>query len=217
MVYKIAIDGPAGSGKSTTACLLRKRLGYKTINSGSIYRAVAYVLDSTFKNADLESKNIRDFVNLLDFDMFKDEILYNNHNISNYLRSKRIDEYVSLVAKKLYIRKKVGNLQNKFIKCSDTGIIIEGRDIGTNVLPDATLKIYLDASPEVRAKRRFLERPDISYEDTLAGIIERDYSDKTREHGALVVAEGAIIINTDDMSTEEVVDKIFDLFQNKIN
>lgn len=217
MVYQIAIDGPAGSGKSTASFLLRKKLGFKNINSGNIYRAVTFILNNEFDKVDLDNEIVINFVNNLSLEMINDDLFYNKNNISLFLRSKKIDEDVSNVAKKLYIRKKVNLLQKKFVENSQTGIIIEGRDIGTNVLPDATIKIFLDADPKVRADRRYTERPEICYEKTLDAILMRDLNDKTREHGPLVIARDAYVINTDNMSIDEVVDKIYKIFMDKIN
>lgn len=217
MVYKIAIDGPAGSGKSTVAEMLRKKLGFTRINSGNLYRAVTYALTSTYESYELENPSTKSFVGDLSFVLDKEVIFYNGKNISSQLRTKKIDNEVVRVAKPLYIRNKVHQLQSELIKKSEEGIIIEGRDIGTNILPDATLKIYLTASPEVRAARRHKERPSVSYEDTLADIKERDYEDIHREHGPLVVAPDAITVDSDNLSTEAVVDHIFELFLKKIN
>lgn len=216
MVYKIAIDGPAGSGKSTTAGLLRTKLGFITINSGNIYRSVAYILGKKYQNYDLNDETVMNFINNLDLKMVKDAIYYDNEDITPYLRTKEIDKECTVVAKELYIRKKVGNLQKKFIENSDVGIIIEGRDIGTNVLPDATLKVYLDASPEVRAKRRYTERPSVSYQDTLEAITRRDLEDSTREHGPLVKAKDAFVLISDYLSTDDVVESIYNEFVAKI-
>ncbi|WUR02416.1 cytidylate kinase (cmk) [Vairimorpha necatrix] len=216
MVYKIAIDGPAGSGKSTVTQLLRKKMGYKTINSGNIYRAITYILNKKFGEVDLTGEIVINFINNLKIKMVKDDLYYDGVNISPFLRTKKIDDLVSEVAKPLYIRKKAGLLQLEFIEDSESGLIIEGRDIGTNVLPDATLKIYLDADAKVRAKRRFNERPEVSYQKTLDDILARDLSDKTREHGRLIIADDAVVICTDNMTVEEVVENIYKIFNEKI-
>jgi CMP/dCMP kinase len=216
MVYKIAIDGPAGSGKSTTAGLLRKKLGFITINSGNIYRSVAYIVGKKYPKYDLDDKEVMKFINNLDLRMVKDAIYYDNEDITPYLRTEEIDKECAIVAKELYIRKKVGDLQKKFIENSDVGIIIEGRDIGTNILPDATLKVYLDASPEIRAERRFTERPSVSYDDTLESITRRDLEDRTRKHGPLVKPKDAFVLLNDFLSTDEVVECIYNEFVAKI-
>lgn len=217
MVFTIAIDGPAGSGKSSTAYLLRKKLGFKNINSGNIYRALTHLLDITFNIYDLKDKKIINFVNKVELDLINEELYYNGENINKFLRTSKIDNDCINVAKELYIRQKVGKIQNKFIKNSNVGIILEGRDIGTNILPNATLKIFLNASPEERAKRRFCERSNISYKETLTNIKYRDFEDMNREHGPLKIASDAVVINSDSLTIDEVVDKIMVLFKEKIN
>lgn len=216
MVFTIAIDGPAGSGKSSTAFLLRKKLGFKNINSGNIYRAITYLLDKTFNEYNLKNEKIKNFVNSIELDLINEELFYKNENINKYLRTSKIDNNCINVAKELYVRKKVGKIQNKFVENSNEGIILEGRDIGTNILPHATLKIFLNASPEERAKRRFKELPNISYEETLLSIKHRDFEDMNREHGPLKIASDAVVINNDGLSISEVVDKIIVLFDKKI-
>ncbi|KAF9764218.1 putative cytidylate kinase [Nosema granulosis] len=217
MVYKIAIDGPAGSGKSTISEILRSKLGFMRINSGNLYRAVTFVLTSHFGSYNLEDPEIVKFIENISFKFDKETIFYCGENITDRLRTKIIDNEVMKVAKPLYVRNKVHKLQSEVIEKSEVGIIIEGRDIGTNILPDATLKIFLTASPEIRAIRRHRERPAVSFEDTLKAIKERDYEDINRKHGPLVVAHDAIIVDTDNKPIEDVVDKIYSLFIDKIS
>lgn len=215
MVFEIAIDGPAGSGKSTVSEIVKEKLGFQRINSGNIYRAVTYALLDRYGNYDLDDPEIIEFIKNLSLDLNKDSIIYNGVEISGFLRSKNIDIEVMKIAKPKYVREKVHCLQNFLIKTADYGLVMEGRDIGTNVLPNATLKIFLTASPEVRAKRRHNERPSVSYDETLKDIKRRDYEDINRVNGPLIVAPDAIVVNTDNYTAQESAEVICNLFLNK--
>lgn len=206
--YKIAIDGPAASGKSSTSDLLAKRLGLSHLISGNLYRAVTYALLRTFDDIELQSEEQRRFIENLDIGVRGNRVFLDSEDITEFLRGEVIDRCVIAVAREKYIRENVSGLQRSIIDREKNGIIVDGRDIASNVMPDADLKIFLTAKPETRAERRHKECSGAKYEDLLEGIRRRDEVDTTREHGPLVVVEGAIVIENDDMSMEETVEEI---------
>ncbi len=212
--YIIAIDGPAASGKSSTAEEVAKRLGFDRVNSGLIYRAITYILLKNNSDFNIEDKNVRDFVNNLKIVFRNRMILYEGEDISQHLRTSIIDKKVGLVAKELYIRKKAQEIQQDVLKAVKLGAVIDGRDIGTVVLPDAFLKIFITASPETRAKRRKQECPG-DFNEILKDIKERDEHDINRIHGPLRCADDAIVITNDNMTFEDVVEVIIKEFEKK--
>ena len=208
----ITIDGPAGSGKSTVADIIANQLGFVHFNSGSLFRAITAHLyeqnfdienittDSTIPNFDLKVEIIDD----LQHD-FVDGIDY-----TPVLRDNHISTLVANVALNKSCRKKTSECQHSF--CSKNNVVIEGRDIGSHVFPNAEYKFYLDCSIEERARRRFKEEhakgTDVTLEEIIEQIAERDYLDKTREIAPLVVPENAIIIDSTNLSIEEVVNEL---------
>lgn len=215
----IAIDGPAGSGKSTVAKLAAQRLGFDYIDTGAMYRAVTfiYLKDKGFK----EDEEIDlDFLNLLlpsvhiRFD--GDKIILNEENISSEIRSSQVSNRVSAIAAVKAVRDKLVDEQREMGKSGD--VILDGRDIGTVVFPNANLKIFLVASPEIRAQRRLKDLEALGEKKELGDLIKeivlRDKKDSERVEGPLRKAEDAIEINTDDLSIEDVVKKIIELSKN---
>ncbi|MBT8274243.1 MAG: (d)CMP kinase [Bacteroidia bacterium] len=222
-MYKItiAIDGYSSTGKSTIAKQLAKSLGYKYVDSGAMYRAVTlYAMENGFIS---ESHfNVNDFVLELDkinldFEFNEalgfSEIILNNENVENQIRTLEVSSFVSQVSAIAEVRYQLVKLQHEMGK--NKGIVMDGRDIGTVVFPDAELKIFLNASAEVRAQRRFdelISRGDaITFEDVLRNVNERDYIDSHREESPLTKAEDAIEIDTTHLSLQEQYDKIFQL------
>ncbi len=201
----IAIDGPAGSGKSTVAKHLAARLRFFHLNSGRLYRWVTYnVLKNNLDTADMAG--IEKLANGLSFENILDEELH----------SETINKLVPLVAKFAGVRKAVLAQQRRLAAGRDT--VAEGRDIGSVVFPEAELKIFLSASAEERAQRRLQEygaagRQE-SFEQVLAQIKERDLHDSEREHSPLVKADGGIEIDTTSLSVEQVLEKIEKLVEN---
>ncbi len=210
---KIAIDGPAGSGKSTIAKLLSKKLNYEYIDTGALYRAITYIIEIE----EIENNNrekISDIIKNTNFRFHGNKLYINDTSIENEIRKNTISQKVSEVAALPFIRDLLNSIIRKIVDMSDN-IILDGRDIGTVVLPEAELKIYLDASPKIRAKRRYLELLDknesISLKELEEEIIKRDYLDSNREVAPLKKAEDAIVIVTDDLNIQQVVDKIYNL------
>lgn len=203
---QIAVDGPAGAGKSSIAKIVAQKLGLEYIDSGAIYRALAKkILDSNIKIEDyasikntLESTSIK----LVDGDVFIDGV-----NFMPFIRSSEVTAVVSPFSAQIEVREKVNSFLNSYSQ--NKSVIMDGRDIGSVVFPNAEYKFYLDASVEERARRRLAEiKYSSSLEEIKEAISKRDYNDEHREVGALKRVEDAIYIDTTDMSMEQVVNKI---------
>ncbi len=215
---KIAIDGPASSGKSSIAKLLSKKLNFEYIDTGALYRAITYIIYKKHINIQ-DEKLITDIIKSSKFEFIDNKLYLNNKSIDVEIRKNIISQRVSEVAAQPFIRKLLNNVIRN-ISNHLKNIIIDGRDIGTVVLPNADLKIYLDASPKIRAYRRYLELIDknesVILEKLEEEIIERDFIDTNREVDPLKKADDAIIIVTDDLNIRQVVDKIYDLLNNDL-
>lgn len=212
--YTIAIDGPAASGKSSTAEDVAKRLGFDRLDSGLLYRAITYLL--TQDSQILEMQNIKTINQVESLQLeFKDRhIMHSGVDITPYLRTPDVDKLVGTVAKELYVRNKVHDIQREAINVVNAGIVVDGRDIGTVVLPDAFLKVFITAKDVTRAQRRARESSN-NFEEILKDIRQRDKHDITREHGPLKCADDAILIENDEMTREEVVEKILKIFEER--
>jgi len=221
MNYKIAIDGPSGTGKSTTAKILAQKLDFIYIDTGAMYRAVGLFCEK--KGISIENeKEIENNLDNIDIDIFyKDggqEILLNGEIVSKDIRQNHISHYASVVSQYKAVREKLVFLQQKL--ASKNSVIMDGRDIATVVLPDADLKVYLIASNEVRAERRYKELiekgQDVKKEDILKELEERDYRDTHRENSPLRKADDAIEVDNSNLTIDETVEKIYDLFKEKV-
>lgn len=213
----IAIDGPAASGKSTVGALVAEKLDYVWLDTGIMYRAVACEALETGVQIDDEPA-ISELAEGLDVDVVpasvddgrQFDVLINGKDRTWEIRSNEVNGSVSEVSVYPGVRVAMTELQRKI--ASKGRIVVLGRDIGTVVLPDADLKIYLDASIEVRAQRRLLEELSrgntLDLEKTVEMLRHRDVIDSTREHAPLKAAEDAILINTDHLTIEQVVEKI---------
>ena len=213
-IINIAIDGPAGSGKSTIAKIIAKKLNITYLDTGSMYRAFTYyALENNVESDDNE--NIMKLLESIDLVLDKDEIFVNGKNVTKEIRFENIDKNVSKYAAIKEVREKMVNIQRDISK--GKSVIMDGRDIGSVVLPDAEFKFYMDASAEERAKRRYLQNiergKEVPYDDILEDIRQRDENDKNREVDPLVICEDAKVIDTSDMTINEVVDLII----NKVN
>nr|WP_187117410.1 (d)CMP kinase [Clostridium amazonitimonense] len=205
----VAIDGPAGAGKSTIAKLLAKDFNLMYINTGAMYRAVTLMALST----NVSSEDIDGLCDLIDkMDMYfnKDRLILNNQDVEEKITSPEISKKVSEFAALPEVRKKLVKLQQNMSKQYD--VIMDGRDIGTVVLKEAPFKFFLTASPEERANRRYKELVNkglkVEYEDILKDIINRDYLDSNRKTDPLRKAEDAIEIDTTGLNIDGVVNKI---------
>jgi CMP/dCMP kinase len=205
----IAIDGPAGSGKSTVARAVADRLGLAYLDTGAMYRAVTFAALRRGVDPDEEApvgKLAREF----ELEMHPDgSIEVDGVDASIEIRGPEVTRAVSIVAANREVRAELRRRQRAWAEQAGGGVI-EGRDIGTVVFPDATLKVYLDARPEVRAARRSKEVTELSYETVAADLARRDALDQGREHAPLREAPDAIIVDTSDLSVEQIVEQILE-------
>ncbi|MDD6918779.1 MAG: (d)CMP kinase [Peptoniphilaceae bacterium] len=208
MKYIIALDGPSGSGKSTIAQELSERLGIEYLNTGSMYRAVTkYFLDKNIKESDLD-KIVKNLENI-QIDFNEGAIFLNGDDVSKEIRSDIVTKNVSWVSANEDVRRKLVDMQREIAK--NTSFILDGRDIGTVVFPNAKYKFFLTASPRVRAIRRFDQNEsDLSLDELEKSIIERDEYDSNRETSPLRKAEDACLIDNSDLNIEETIDMILD-------
>ena len=223
----IAIDGFSSTGKSTLAKQLAKELGYVYVDTGAMYRAVSlFAMQNGYIQPDFFDK--QSLINSLPFiklqfkfnpDLGFAEMYLNGVNVENEIRTIEVSNFVSKVAEVSEVRAKLVEQQQEMGK--DKAIVMDGRDIGTVVFPDAELKIFMTASPETRAQRRFDElqskNQDVSYEDVLKNVQERDYIDTHREDSPLVMAVDAIEIDNSHLSREEQFDLVLELVHDCIN
>lgn len=215
--YKIiTLDGPSGAGKSTVAKLAANKLGFKYLDTGAMYRAVTlFMLENhiDIKNED-EVKNALNKLNI-GFDS-KCRIILDSKDVSDYIRSERVVKFVSEVSAISSVRKSMVDLQRNIAK--EDNYILDGRDTGSVVFPNADFKFYIDASIEERAKRRFKEETEkgknISFEEIKESIKKRDKYDSNREDSPLIIPQNAVIIDTTNMTAYEVVEKITDIVLN---
>ncbi len=216
----VAIDGPAGTGKGTVAKLISERLDFVYIDTGAMYRCITLKmirenisLDEEEKIKDLLERTKITFKNLDD----KQHVYLDGEDVSDLIRKPNVNELVSPVSAIKIIRIKMVELQRKLGE--EGNVIMEGRDITTVVFPNAEVKIYLDAKLEIRAERRYKELiargNDVTYEDTLESIRKRDKNDMEKEMGALKIAEDAVVIDTSNMTIEEVYDRIKEIIELK--
>ena len=214
----IAVDGPAGAGKSSIAKLVAKKLGIIYVDTGAMYRTLALGCHKNDINVDDEA-SVSDAIRGFDIEIaYKDgvqNIFLNGENVSETIRQEEIGKKASSVARYSAVREKLVEMQRDMAK--KQSVIMDGRDIGTVVLPDAELKIYLTASVEVRADRRFKELKEknvpADLEEIKKDIEARDYQDMNREVSPLKKADDAVEVDTSDMTIDEVVDKICSLYE----
>ena len=215
--FQVAIDGPAGSGKSTISKQVCNILGFVHIDTGAMYRAVT--LEALNRGVDLEDPNSYDFLDEITISYENDKILLNGKSVGREIRSTRVADNVSTVAKIAVVRHKMVELQQK--AAQHGRIIMDGRDIGYVVLPNADVKIFLTASVEERARRRFLENQahgkEETYEEILEGIIARDYKDSHRDLNPLRQASDAILLDTTSLNIDEVVMEIVRIIKERLN
>lgn len=211
--FNIAIDGPAGAGKSTIAKAAAKKLGFIYVDTGAMYRAMAvYFLDRGIGSQ--EEEKIREACGNAEITIRhedgKQQVFLNGENVSGRIRTQEVGEMASRISVYLPVREKLVKLQQQLAKTSQ--VIMDGRDIGTCVLPDAQAKIYLTASTRVRAERRLKELlekgQECSLEEIEDEIKERDYRDMHREQSPLRQAEDAVLLDTSQMDPEQVTERI---------
>jgi len=205
-VKVIAIDGPAGSGKSTVARRLAERLGMDYLDTGAMYRAVTFAaLRRGIDPADAEP--VARLARAVDLEVTPTEVRVDGVDATIEIRGPEVSRAVSLVAANPEVRTELVRRQREWAAGRGGGVV-EGRDIGSVVFPDAALKVYLTARPEVRAERRAAEVTGLDYETVAADMARRDALDQGRETAPLRVPEGAFELDTSDMTVEEIVDEI---------
>ena len=210
--YLLAIDGPAGSGKGTVAKLLSKKLNLNYLDSGAIYRLIAF--SAMEKKVDLENdKNLVDLIRQVEINFINEQIFLNNINVSKKIRHETVGKSASIIAKHLKLRKEILTFQRKFFQ--GNGLVAEGRDMTTVVFPNADLKIYLDASVKERADRRhkqlMIRGKNVSIQNLTDDITARDKLDRERIHSPLSIADDAFVLNSDDLSIDQTVNTILKL------
>jgi len=220
MIYNIAIDGPAGAGKSTIARRVAKELSFIYVDTGAMYRAMAlYLLRKEVNRDDTEQiGNIcQDAEISIEYQNGEQIVLLNGENVNSYLRTEEVGNMASVSSAVPRVREKLLSLQRKLAK--DMSVVMDGRDIGTTILPDADVKIYLTASSLTRARRRYLELQEkgtvCNLDDIQKDIEERDQRDMNREISPLRQAEDAVLVDSSDLTIQQVVDRILQIFRSK--
>ena len=220
MSFILAIDGPAGSGKGTITKKLAEKLDLINIDTGAMYRCVAlFAIENNVESNDIEK--IQELLNKISIDMKiegkKQKIILNGKDVTDEIRTTRVDDCVAKYAAVKCVREKMVSLQREMGQ--NKNIIMEGRDIGTVVFPEADIKIYLDATLEERANRRYkqdIEKGmDVTYEEILEGIKQRHKLETERAISPLKKAEDAIYVDSTNLTINEVVDKIIEIVNSK--
>ena len=221
MAYSVAIDGPAGAGKSTIAKLISREMGYIYVDTGALYRAMAVYFSKNKVNPEDESainEAVKNVDIKIEYQNGEQQVILNGENVTGLLRTEETGNMASKTSKYKEVRSKLVELQRELAKTTD--VVMDGRDIGTTVLPDAFVKIYLTASSDARAKRRYDELMAKGEQCDLSAIKEdiekRDYQDMHREISPLKQAEDAVLLDTSDMNIEQVVAAMRDIIDNAV-
>lgn len=218
MSFIVAIDGPAGTGKGTIATLIAKDFGFLNVDTGAMFRCVTLAMIKQKIGIEEEDK-IKSLLNEIQIYLKEENgeqiVLLNGQDVTNEIRTKEVNEFISEVSSLKIVRNKLLDLQRKIAEGHN--VVMEGRDIGTTVFPNADVKIYLDASSEERARRRVKQNEEkgivMSYEEVLESVIKRDKLDSEREISPLKKADDAILIDGTNMTideTEEIIKKIIE-------
>lgn len=221
MGFIVAVDGPAGSGKGTITKIVADRMKLVSIDTGAMYRCVA--LEMINKNIEIEELDkIKEILNEIKIELKREndipKVYLNGDDVSRDIRTEGVTKLVSPVSKIKEVRDKLTQWQRKMGQSQD--IIMEGRDIGTNVFPNANVKIYLDAKPEERARRRFKQNQEegitgMTYEEILENVKQRDFNDSHREIAPLKKADDAILVDSTELTIEQVVNRIIEIIEEK--
>ena len=213
----IAVDGPSGSGKSSISKESAKRLGFNFLDTGAMYRSITWFCvtkNLTEEDLIIERINNKDFNLDISTDPLKDQVKVNDQDITNIIRDEAITSQVSHYAAMPKIRQFLVSKQRELVTASKTGIIVEGRDIGSVVLPEADFKIFITANDDVRAKRRAIQS-DSNENDVLFAQRKRDLLDSSRKVSPLVIPDGAVVLDNSELDFEESVEKFIEIVSNK--
>ena len=222
MSMNIAIDGPAGAGKSTIAKKLAKELGFIYVDTGAMYRAMAYYFLTNGIASSDETKiaeACQDVDVTIAYENNEQQVILNGKNVNGFIRTEEVGNMASATSVYPVVRTKLVELQRKLAESTD--VIMDGRDIGTTILPNAEVKIFLTASAKTRANRRYLELTEkgeaCDMDEILKDIIDRDERDMSRAVSPLKQAEDAVLVDSSEMGIEEVVESILSVYRKKVN
>jgi cytidylate kinase len=213
----IAVDGPSGSGKSSISKESAKRLGFNFLDTGAMYRSITWFCvtkNLTEEDLIIERINNKDFNLDISTDPIRDQVKVNDQEITNIIREEGITSQVSHYAAMPKIRNFLVSKQRELVTASKTGIIVEGRDIGSVVLPEADFKIFITANDDVRAKRRAIQS-DSNENDVLVAQRKRDLLDSSRKVSPLVIPDGAVVLDNSNLDFEQSVEKFIKIVSNK--
>lgn len=220
MSFQIAIDGPAGAGKSTIAKMVASKLGFIYVDTGAMYRAIGLSCvqkDINLDDEEMVSIEAENAIVSIEYINGEQAVVLNGSNVNGLIRTPEIGEAASKVSVYKRVRAKLVSLQQEITQNSD--VVMDGRDIASKVLPNANVKIYLDASVEIRAKRRYDElilkgeKADLSEIEN--DVRERDYRDMHRDISPLIKVDDAVVVDSSDMTTEQVVDAVLEEVKRK--
>lgn len=222
MSISIAIDGPSGAGKSTLAKAISEKIGYIYFDTGALYRTVGLHMYNNDISLDDEQAVIKHLSNIdikIKFIDGVQRMFLNNRDVSDEIRKHIISDYASKVSAIPAVRTFLFDMQREFAK--NNNVVMDGRDIGSVVLPNAKIKIYLTASANDRARRRFIElknrgKSDITYEQVLKDVIERDNRDINRPISPLKIADGAVVVDTSELNFEQSLSKLLEIIKERI-
>lgn len=222
MTYRVALDGPSGAGKSTVAKAVAKELGIVYVDTGALYRTLA--LHATNNNVACDDeKSVLDILHTADIELKyidgTQAVFLNGEDVSGLIRTPEISMGASAISAIPAVREFLLDLQRKI--AYENSVIMDGRDIGTVIIPDAEVKIFITAAPEIRAKRRYDELiekgQDVTFDDVLKDVIERDYNDSHRKISPLKQAEDAILLDTSFLDLAEAINAAIEIIKQKVN
>lgn len=220
--FSIAIDGPSGAGKSTVAKAVAEHFSFLYLDTGAIYRTIAYALIKNNVSCD-DACKIEKLLQMIDISVKHDQngvqqMFLNNENISDKIRTPEVSMCASKSSALPIVREHLINLQRDF--ANNSNAVLDGRDIGTVVLPDADVKIFLDAASDIRAMRRYKELkikfPDTDYDEVYMDLLKRDEQDMSRTYAPLKAAEDSFIVDTSYLSLDESIEKVCALIGEKL-